>query len=42
MGRGRPVRVAGAQLMVCAGAPHGVTVTHEDRPNNDLLEFLKS
>ena len=35
-------RVAGAQLKVYPGAPHGITDTHKDQLNNDLLEFLKS
>jgi non-heme chloroperoxidase len=34
--------VAGAQLIVYAGAPHGITDTHRDRLSHDLLEFLKT
>jgi len=33
--------VKGAVLKVYAGAPHGLMVTHRDRFNADLLEFLK-
>jgi non-heme chloroperoxidase len=31
-----------ATLRVYPGAPHGLTVTHKDRFNNDLLEFVRS
>ncbi len=31
-----------ATLKVYAGAPHGLTDTHKDQLNNDLLEFLKA
>jgi len=31
-----------AILNIYAGAPHGLTDTHKDRLNTDLLEFLKS
>ncbi len=33
--------VAGAQLIEYAGGPHGITDTHKDRLNSDLLTFLK-
>jgi non-heme chloroperoxidase len=33
--------VRGAQLIVYEGAPHGLTLTHEDRFNADLLAFMK-
>jgi non-heme chloroperoxidase len=33
-------RIANAQLKVYEGAPHGITDTHKDRLNRDLLEFL--
>jgi non-heme chloroperoxidase len=33
--------VKGAQLIVYAGAPHGLTDTHKDRLNQDLLEFIR-
>ena len=32
--------IAGAELKVYAGAPHGLTVTHKDQFNADLLEFI--
>jgi hypothetical protein len=31
----------GARLIVYPGAPHGITDTHKDRLNQDLLDFLK-
>ena len=34
--------VRNAKLVVYPGAPHGLTDTHKDRLNADLLEFLKS
>jgi non-heme chloroperoxidase len=34
-------QVKGAKLIVYAGAPHGLTDTHKDRLNNDLLKFLR-
>ena len=34
--------IEGATLKTYAGAPHGLTVTHQDRLNQDLLDFLKS
>jgi non-heme chloroperoxidase len=33
--------VKGAKLIVYAGAPHGITDTHKDRLNQDLLDFIK-
>ncbi|MEO8673031.1 MAG: alpha/beta hydrolase [Tahibacter sp.] len=33
--------IKNAQLIVYAGAPHGLTDTHKDRLNQDLLEFLR-
>lgn len=33
--------VKGAQLIVYAGAPHGITDTHKQRLNQDLLQFLR-
>ena len=32
--------IDGAVLKVYPGAPHGLTVTHKERFNADLLEFL--
>jgi non-heme chloroperoxidase len=34
--------VPGATLIVYAGAPHGITDTHKDRLNADLLTFVRS
>ena len=34
--------IPGAKLIEYAGAPHGITDTHKDRLNADLLAFLKS
>jgi non-heme chloroperoxidase len=33
--------VAGARLLVYSGAPHGLTATHKDKVNADLLAFLE-
>jgi non-heme chloroperoxidase len=33
--------IAGADLEVYAGAPHGITDTHKERLGDDLLEFIK-
>jgi len=33
--------IKNAELKVYAGAPHGLTVTHKDRFNEDLLAFLR-
>lgn len=40
-GRASAALIPGAQLIVYAGAPHGVTDTHKDRLNQDLLAFLR-
>jgi non-heme chloroperoxidase len=40
-GRSSARIVRNATLKVYAGAPHGVTDTHKDRLNADLLEFLR-
>jgi non-heme chloroperoxidase len=34
--------VTGAKLIVYPGAPHGITDTHKDRLNADLLAFIES
>ena len=34
--------VKGATLKVYPGAPHGLTATHRDKFNADLLEFIKN
>ncbi|MNC82219.1 Non-heme chloroperoxidase [compost metagenome] len=31
-----------ARLIVYPGAPHGLTDTHKDQVNKDLLAFIKS
>jgi len=41
-GRAAAQLVKGAHLIVYAGAPHGLTHTHKDKLNADLLAFLKS
>ena len=41
-GRASAKLVKNAKLIVYAGAPHGLTDTHRDRFNADLLEFIKS
>ena len=33
--------VKGARLIEYTGGPHGITDTHKDRLNNDLLDFIK-
>lgn len=33
--------IKGARLIVYKGAPHGITDTHKDRLNQDLLSFLR-
>jgi non-heme chloroperoxidase len=40
-GRASAALVKGAKLIVYPGAPHGITDTHKDRLNQDLLDFLK-
>jgi non-heme chloroperoxidase len=34
--------VPSAELVIYPGAPHGITDTHKDRLNNDLLTFVQS
>jgi non-heme chloroperoxidase len=34
--------IKGAKEIYYPGAPHGITATHQDQVNNDLLEFLRS
>ncbi|KQW93688.1 chloroperoxidase [Massilia sp. Root418] len=41
-GRAAAAIVKHAKLLVYPGAPHGLTDTHKDRVNNDLLAFIKS
>ena len=40
-GRASAALVKGAKLIVYPGAPHGITDTHKDRLNQDLLNFLQ-
>jgi non-heme chloroperoxidase len=35
-------RLPSAQLIEYKGAPHGITDTHKERLNKDLLAFVKS
>jgi non-heme chloroperoxidase len=41
-GRTSAKLVKDAKLIVYSGAPHGITDTHKDRLNADLLEFIQS
>lgn len=40
-GRASAALIDGARLIVYPGAPHGITDTHKDRLNQDLLAFLQ-
>lgn len=40
-GRASAALVEGADLIVYEGGPHGITDTHKDRLNQDLLAFLR-
>ncbi|WP_434604135.1 alpha/beta fold hydrolase [Pseudomonas sp. R1-7] len=40
-GRASAALIKGARLIVYPGAPHGLTETHKERLNQDLLTFLK-
>jgi non-heme chloroperoxidase len=40
-GRASARLVKGAKLIVYEGAPHGITDTHKDRLNQDILDFLR-
>ncbi|WP_437881101.1 alpha/beta fold hydrolase [Pseudomonas sp. LRF_L74] len=40
-GKASAAQIKGAKLIVYPGAPHGLTDTHKDRVNKDLLAFLK-
>lgn len=40
-GRASAALVKGARLIVYSGAPHGLTDTHKDRLNQDLLAFVR-
>lgn len=39
-GKASAAQIAGAELKVYPGAPHGITDTHKDELNDDLLAFL--
>jgi len=39
-GKASAALIKGAELTVYAGAPHGITDTHKDQLNADLLAFL--
>jgi non-heme chloroperoxidase len=39
-GKASAALIEGAELVVYAGAPHGVTDTHKDQLSADLLAFL--
>jgi non-heme chloroperoxidase len=39
-GQASAARIKGATLKVYAGAPHGITDTHKDQLNADLLAFV--
>jgi non-heme chloroperoxidase len=41
-GRASAKLVKDSKLIVYEGAPHGITDTHKDRLNADLLAFAKS
>ena len=41
-GRATAKLVKGARLIEYAGGPHGITDTHKDRLNQDLLNFLQA
>ena len=34
--------IRGAQEVYYPGAPHGLTATHQDRVNADLLDFIRA
>jgi non-heme chloroperoxidase len=41
-GRSSAALVAGAELQVYHGAPHGITDTHQEQLGRDLLDFMKA
>ena len=41
-GKASAAQIKDAQLIVYPGAPHGLTDTHKDRFNQDLLKFLEN
>lgn len=40
-GRAAHEQIKGSKLIVYEGGPHGITDTHKDRLNQDLLDFLR-
>ena len=40
-GRASARMIKGAKLIVYPGAPHGLTDTHKDKVNQDLLDFIR-
>ncbi|HTH10660.1 MAG TPA: alpha/beta hydrolase, partial [Acidovorax sp.] len=40
-GKASAALIKNAKLIVYPGAPHGLTDTHKDRVNQDLLSFLQ-
>ncbi|MCQ9374185.1 alpha/beta hydrolase [Methyloversatilis sp. XJ19-13] len=40
-GKASAALIRNAELMVYPGAPHGITDTHKDRLNQDLLDFVR-
>ena len=40
-GKASAALIRNAELIVYPGAPHGITDTHKDRLNQDLLDFLR-
>lgn len=40
-GRASAAQIRGAELIVYEGAPHGLTDTHKERLNRDLLAFIR-
>ena len=41
-GKASAALIKGAKLIVYAGAPHGITDTHKDKLNADMLAFVKA
>ena len=41
-GRPSAALIPGAELKVCAGAPHGLILTHAERLNSDIISFASS
>ncbi len=39
--RASHARIKGSKLIIYVGGPHGITDTHKDQVNNDLLKFLR-